>query len=215
MSAKHKKDVELLLSHMPDNGFLQILLNRLRTGMGLTSNQLGVLESMKASRSSQQAKVNRVKESVLVEKRRVRKKASVSRVWDYDRGEWAYRVGGGKIKYASEKVLDYKVEWGDPPKPNLWRAIIKGGLSDGRIEVTSPLMPGRIVFNIFLFYIFISYRRKGYSAVDLGTISRKRKIDSIFSHATYTKYIKPAILSGALELGSQGKKIASGEGFEG
>jgi hypothetical protein len=142
------------------------------------------------------------------------KKASVSRCWDYDRGEWAYRVGGGNIKYASEKVLSDKVEWGDPPKPNVWRA---GRMSDGRIEITSPLIVGRIVFNIFPHEIDVSYRRMApFSPVEeLDTIKRHDDMDSIFSHATYTKYIKPAILSGVIELGSQGKKIASGEEFEG
>lgn len=340
MSAKHKRDVELLLSYMPDNGFLQGLSNRLRTGMSLTPKQVSALEGIKVRMSSKQAKIKRDKARVsealkvysenpflqsllehlsdgkslsakqdealrAIEVRAARrlanmerrsagvkremlgilrglsrvsdlspeesefvgrmvslvegdlkisvrqksyirglcsrhldsargrssadkfgakvkkhfggrgKKASVSRAWDYDKGEWAYRVDGGNIKYASEEVLDYKVEWGDPPKPNAWRAILKGRMSDGRIEVTSPLIVGRIVFNIFPHEIDVSYRRKGYSTVDLGTIRRHDDMDSIFSHATYTKYIKPAIMSGVLELGSQGKKIASGEGFEG
>ncbi len=102
MNANIRRDIELLLSHMPDNGFLQGLLNRLRVGVGLTSNQLTALDGMKSRMAVQRALIERDKANDL--KISVsEKKASVSRCWDYDRGEWAYRVGGGKIKYASEE----------------------------------------------------------------------------------------------------------------
>lgn len=339
MSANLRRDVELLLSHMPDNAFLQSLLNRLRVGSSLTPNQLNAFEGIKSRFVVQRAKRekdtgrvlraqevysdspflksllehlesgkslsakqdealsvvevralrrqrNTEKRSAAVKREMLgllgslsrvsslsgeessfvarmvglvegdlkisvkqmgyirglfgrhldsargrssadkfsakvrkhfgdggaRKKASVSRAWDYDRGEWAYRVGGGKIKYASERVLDNKVEWGDPPKPNMWRAVLKGRLSDGRIEITSPLIVGRIIFNLFPHEIDVSYRGEGGFFVELGEIKRQLMIDSIFSHATYTKYIKPQILSGEIELSRAGVKIASGEG---
>jgi hypothetical protein len=76
------------------------------------------------------------------------------------------------------------------------------------------LIEGRIIFNIFPSEIDISYRSSYVGFVELGEIKWPDGVKSIFSHATYTKYIKPVILSGQIKLSRAGVKIASGEGVE-
>ena len=254
MSANLRRDVEQLLSHMPDNGFLQSLVNRLRMGMDLTPSHLTTLSEMKSNMVAQRALVEEDRARVLkvqeaypnnaflhgalehleggeclsedqeevlssvedkVSRRLgVEKKGSVSRAWDYDRGEWAYRVNGGNLRYASgREVLTYPIKWGDPPKPNAWRAELVGRMSDGRIEVTSPLIVGKIVFEVYPHEIEVYYKRSQphrFFKKTLAKLKRHDDMDSIFSHAVYLKYIKPAILKGDIRL-AKALKVASGE----
>lgn len=71
----------------------------------------------------------------------VGKRASMERHWDYEHGGWAYRIAGELVTNLNNKVM-----WGDPPKPNLWKArVIKTQKGEG-ILVESPMLDESLFF---------------------------------------------------------------------
>lgn len=116
------------------------------------------------------------------------------------------------IKIANDWLApptEIKLQWGDPPKPNMWKVVENkllqfAGKGEEGYAVHSPAMVGSIFLTFKQgSYSKLEYMERGGEVVTLKYLDKhslKHSVELMAHHALWKNVIKPAIKAGAVNL---------------
>ena len=142
-----------------------------------------------------------------------------SRGWREIKDLGLIKLGGGRTKIASDES-PIEVMWGDPPKPNMWKATLALKTTRSRTyEILSPVLKQTLKIKIILeeplahkttkhVVIFLPRGlQRPLKEIEISRHDRSFDFETVFTPYFWKRYISPILLENNLIKGA--KKIAS------